>query len=555
MFNGSALVLDKPVYTTGTGQTFSVTRLDFLLSNIALRNDQGQWLEQTNWQAYLSAGAARLSCSVSNFPGGRYNRIKFHVGLREDLNHSNPAQFHAAHPLNPVLNGLHWNWAGGYVFLALEGHWRTSSGEWSGYAYHLGNDPMLMTVELPVNLDLDDPKALKLALDMARLLNFEFNENISSTHSRKGDRFAAEFKQRIELAFCVASGGSLSLPVAASPAKANTPQPHLAKLTPYRFSFSDQFPMPDLPRDNPLSNEGVELGRRLFSETKLSVNNSQSCASCHNSRNAFTDSGKRFSLGAEGQTGTRNSMPLFNLAWKKSFFWDGRAPSLRAQALMPIENPLEMHESLQQLTAKLNADTNYPAMFQQVFGSREITAERIGLALEQFMLTLASCDSKFDRALRNQIKLTPEESRGFELFMTEYDPRREQYGADCFHCHGGPLFQSQAFGNNGLDSVFRDRGLQETTGKTSDAGKFSVPSLRNVAVTAPYMHDGRFRTLEEVVEHYSTGLKRSSTLDPNLAKHPVSGIQLSEMDKKALVAFLKTLTDPAFEHPEVARAP
>jgi cytochrome c peroxidase len=142
--------------------------------------------------------------------------------------------------------------------------------------------------------------------------------------------------------------------------------------------------------------------------------------------------------------------------------------------------------------------------------------------------------------------LAEDEKRGLELFMTEYDPRREQYGADCFHCHGGPLFQSQTFANNGLDSDFKDLGRAKVTGRDFDQGKFSTPSLRNVALTAPYMHDGRFQTLQEVVEHYSTGQKRSVTLDPNLAKHPDGGVRLNEGDKRALVAFLKTLTDEKY---------
>ena len=148
--------------------------------------------------------------------------------------------------------------------------------------------------------------------------------------------------------------------------------------------------------------------------------------------------------------------------------------------------------------------------------------------------------------MRGEGNLSAEEKRGFELFSTEFDPRRQQYGADCFHCHGGPLFQTQSFANNGLDSDSPDPGRSLITGRPGDRGKFAVPSLRNVALTAPYMHDGHFKTLEEVIEHYSSGVKRSATLDPNLAKHPTSGIQLSSADKHALVAFLKTLTDEQF---------
>jgi cytochrome c peroxidase len=191
---------------------------------------------------------------------------------------------------------------------------------------------------------------------------------------------------------------------------------------------------------------------------------------------------------------------------------------------------------------------NYPSLFASAFGSPEITPQKIALALENFLLTLTSFDSKFDRALRGEEKLTAEEQRGFELFSTEYDPRRGQFGADCFHCHGGPLFQSQSFASNGLDAKVSDPGRAKVTGKESDQGKFSVPSLRNVALTAPYMHDGRFDTLEQVIDHYTSGVKRSATLDPNLAKHPDGGVPLSEPDKRALVAFLKSLTDEKFQN-------
>lgn len=189
---------------------------------------------------------------------------------------------------------------------------------------------------------------------------------------------------------------------------------------------------------------------------------------------------------------------------------------------------------------------DYPSLFADAFGTPEINADRMARALEQFLLTLVAHDSKFDRVLAGQNKFTPEEKRGFELFQTEYDPRRGQFGADCFHCHGGRLCQSQSFANNGLDTDGKDLGRYLTTKRDGDKGKFSVPSLRNVALTAPYMHDGRFKTLEEVIEHYSSGVKRNPTLDPNLAKHPKGGVPLTAADKQAIVAFLKTLTDERF---------
>ncbi|MEY3896979.1 MAG: hypothetical protein RLZZ214_2500, partial [Verrucomicrobiota bacterium] len=264
-----------------------------------------------------------------------------------------------------------------------------------------------------------------------------------------------------------------------------------------------------------------------------------SCASCHAADAAFSDP-RKFSTGVRGQTGTRNSMPLMNLAWKTSYFWDGRAPSLRAQALMPIQDHTEMDETLERVINKLTAKSDYPPLFVAAFGPSDISAEKIGLALEQYLLTLTAHDSKFDQALRGKAALSGDEMRGFELFMTEYEPRTGQTGADCFHCHGGPLFSDHQFHNNGLGGD--DPGRAKITGATGDQGKFASPSLRNIALTAPYMHDGRFATLEEVVEHYSSGVLRGPTLDPNLAKHPAGGLNLGTADKAALVAFLKTLT-------------
>jgi cytochrome c peroxidase len=286
----------------------------------------------------------------------------------------------------------------------------------------------------------------------------------------------------------------------------------------------------------------------LFHDAKLSRNNSQSCASCHDQSKAFTD-GQRYSLGESGQTGRRNAMPLVNLAWAKEFFWDGRAKSLREQVLMPIQDKHEMNETLERVAEKLKADRDYATQFKAAFGTTDISSERIALAMEQFLLTLVSQESKFDRAARKLTTLTPQEQRGLQLFVTEHDPARGLRGADCFHCHGGNLFSNHQFMNNGLAELVGDLGRLEVTKSEADRSKFKVPSLRNVALTAPYMHDGRFATLEEVIEHYNGPMHRSRTLDPNLAKHPEAGLGLSAEDKAALVAFLKTLTDEQFVSP------
>ncbi len=539
-------------YATTAGETFSITRVSYLVSDFALQRDDGSWLALSNSAAWLDFEQGRDSFRLENVPSDRYGAFRFLVGLSPQLNHANVAQFPAGHPLNPNVNGLHWSWQGGYVFLALEGLWRNSAGELDGWAYHLARDTNAVRITLAAPMAVTNASKVELNFDIATVFNLpqplSFRRDGSSTHSRDGDPLCAALVKNLAGAFSIGSTGELSVAEIAS----SEPRPLFlpGKYTPYEFTMSPVFPIPDLPRDNPLTVERVELGRALFFDRRLSRNGAQACADCHAPDKAYTD-GRQTARGAEGQLGSRHTMPLFNLAWKRQFFWDGRAPSLREQILQPVQNPLEMADSLTNVVAKLKQPgTAYPARFAAAFGSAEITPEKIALALENYLLTLTSYDSKFDRVQRGDEKFTPEEQRGFELFATEYDPRRGQFGADCFHCHGGPLFQSQTFANNGLDDVFPDTGREKVTGRGADCGKFAVPSLRNVEVTAPYMHDGRFKTLDEVIEHYCTGVKRSATLDPNLAKHPDGGVPLDDSDKRALTAFLKTLTDERYRlHP------
>jgi cytochrome c peroxidase len=297
-----------------------------------------------------------------------------------------------------------------------------------------------------------------------------------------------------------------------------------------------------LSADNPLTVEGAALGEKLFNDARLSGNGTQSCANCHAPARAFSDA-VAMSVGAEGKSGVRNAMPLTNLAWSPSYAWDGSKPRIRDQALAAMTNSIEMHGDPEHVIAGLARDAGLGEAFAAAFGSKGITAERIGLALEQYLLIQVSADSRFDRSLRGAAELSEQEKQGFALFVTEYDPARGKRGADCFHCHGGALFSDFGFKNNGLDLVSADAGRTVVTGNTSDAGKFKTPSLRNVALTAPYMHDGRFATLEEVVAHYDHGVKRAAALDPNLAKHPDAGLGLTPAEQAALVAFLRTLTN------------
>lgn len=293
-------------------------------------------------------------------------------------------------------------------------------------------------------------------------------------------------------------------------------KPHVT--TPYVLQVPTGFPQPALPEDNPLTVEGILLGRQLFYDPILSLDSSQSCGSCHNTAFGFTDNGLTYSVGVDGSEGDRNSMPLHNLAWHQSFFWDGRSPSLREQSLDPISSPIEMKEDVLHVVEKLQRQPRYQDAFTAAFGDEEVTPERMGLAMEQFMLTILSGgESKFDRFIAGTESLTAEETLGMQLFNGESNPNSPTPGADCFHCHGGALFTNHKLMNNGLDSVLTDLGLGAVTGLATDNGKFKVPSLRNIAYTAPYMHDGRFQTLEEVVEFYNSGVHPNSpNLDPSM---------------------------------------
>lgn len=307
--------------------------------------------------------------------------------------------------------------------------------------------------------------------------------------------------------------------------------------------FANKLIAPVIPANNPLTEEGVALGKKLFFDRRLSGNNSQSCATCHNPQRSFTNN-RQFSEGIDGLLGTRNSMPLFNLAWNfdERFAWDGKEIGLERQALEPVKNPIEMHANWETVAEKLQASPEYPDLFLQAFGNSEIDSVLITKALAQFERTLISGNSKFDRYLNGETTLTPQESAGFNVFMDEAK-------GDCFHCHGSdnnPLWTDNKFHNNGLDSTFSDLGLGGVTGDTNDNGKFRSPSLRNLRFTAPYMHDGRFATLDAVIQHYSEGLQPSATIDPLMKKVNQGGVGLSLQEKANLKAFLLSLSDPDF---------
>ncbi|RSK47022.1 cytochrome-c peroxidase [Hymenobacter rigui] len=324
--------------------------------------------------------------------------------------------------------------------------------------------------------------------------------------------------------------------------------------TPYPLTLPASLPQnASVPAENPLTVEGVELGRKLFYEVKLSGNGTQSCASCHQQSRAFTD-GQLRAIGAEGQTHRRNTMSLVNLLWEKNLAWDGAATSLEQQARTPIENPVEMHQLLADGVRKLQQTTLYPPLFQKAFGSTTITEDNVLKALAQFERTLISANSRYDRYLRKEISLTPTERAGAALFNNHPGEVSGLFirGGACHHCHisENGLFSSPDFFNNGLDASFTDPGRSGITNQASDRGKFKAPSLRNIAQTAPYMHDGRFQTLEQVLDHYNEHIQVTSPgVDPNvLLSNTPNGtrLDLTAQEKTQLVAFLKTLTDSTF---------
>lgn len=325
----------------------------------------------------------------------------------------------------------------------------------------------------------------------------------------------------------------------------------------YTLDVGD-FPDPGIPADNVPTVAGVQLGRMLFYEKMLSKDGSQSCADCHLQKDGFSDI-RQFSIGVEQLPGKRQAMAVFNLAWHKNgMFWDGRAPLVRDQALKPIQDPLEMNETLENVVAKLRADKRYTDQFIRAFGDDNITPERMGLAMEQFEFTMISNNSKYDRYLAGTESLTDSEERGRQLFFAEFDPFLGQKGGECFHCHSGFNFTNDEYMNNGLDEEanFTDEGRSQVTNNPADKAKFKVPSLRNIAITPPYMHDGRFTTLEQVIEHYDTGVKNSPTMD-GLLFHNIEpgGLHLTAQDRADLVAFLKTLTDVSFLEDERFSSP
>ena len=300
------------------------------------------------------------------------------------------------------------------------------------------------------------------------------------------------------------------------------------------FSYPSSWPKPTYDfSKNPIEKNKVILGRVLFYDPILSENNSISCESCHSPYSAFTHIDHALSHGIYDSIGTRNSPALMNLAWKKSFMWDGAINNLDMQALAPISHPLEMGSSIKKVVIKLQASKKYRQLYFQAYGDSIPTGEKTLKAISQFLLTLVSANSKYDKVMSGDLQFTAQEKNGYTLFQK-----------NCSSCHREPLFTNDEFANNGLpdNPTLKDKGRMHITLDSTDTYKFKIPTLRNIEYTYPYMHDGRFKKLSEVMNHYTSGIIQSKTLAPELKEK----IKLTENEKVDLISFLLTLSDKEF---------
>jgi len=297
----------------------------------------------------------------------------------------------------------------------------------------------------------------------------------------------------------------------------------------FALTYPDYFPTPVYDfTNNELTKSRFLLGKKLFFDTQLSNDGTISCNSCHAQAHGFADHNVALSAGVNGALGNRNSPSIANMIWSPSFMWDGGVNHIEVFSVAPITNPVEMHETMSNVVYKLNQSETYKKEFKAAYGKDVITDQDLLRALTIYMSMIVSCDSKYDQVRQGKTSFTADEASGYELFQQK-----------CASCHTEPLFTSYQFVNNGLDSVFSDLGRAKITFNPSDNGKFKIPSLRNVELTYPYMHDGRFWSLSQVLDHYSSGIQVSETLAPELQ----NAISLSVSEKQQLIDFLKTLTD------------
>jgi cytochrome c peroxidase len=524
--SGEPLVLGRLTYTNTAGNRFAIDRLRYYVSDVVLHGAAGA--EHTSGVHYCDLSAdATQRITLPDVPSGQYERISFVFGLDDTRNLT------GALPSTPENDAMEWPAAlgGGYHYMLLEGRFEDATGSERTCRVQTGrlvsggtSTSHYFEVTLPnssVAIGTGTTHLLAL-MDVGGWFAdppYDFNDYGT-------DMAASAAAQQI-----LEDNG-----------------PHVfAPLTqdPVTIEFPPAFPPMIVPADNPTTRQGVFLGRNLYHDPILSADSTLACAGCHRPEHSFADV-TRFSVGIDGISGTRNANALVNPGFVTVSFWDGRARDLEAQALEPVQNPIEMNLPWSEVTERLAANARYRRLFLRAFGTVEITPDRVTKAIAQFERTLISANAKYDRWAAGEIQLTAAEERGHAMFFSEV--------GDCFHCHGQNLaFTDNLFHNVGVDAVIVDPGLGGRTGLPSDMGLFRTPTLRNVELTGPYMHDGRFATLHEVVQHYNSGGFRTPTVDP-LIRVGV-GLRLTDQQVDDLVAFLMVLTDttyatnPAYQSP------
>ncbi|HEX6791498.1 MAG TPA: cytochrome c peroxidase [Candidatus Krumholzibacteria bacterium] len=352
------------------------------------------------------------------------------------------------------------------------------------------------------------------------------------------------FVAALWLAACSNDDGGVDPPPPPPPGACTATSSQCPPATPLYIDVPAHFPaMPEEP-DNPLTVEGVALGRLLFYDPILSGDSTQACASCHIQDRAFSDS-RPFSAGIRGIKGTRHAPPIVNPAWIGAMFWDGRAHGLEDQARGPVPNEIEMDLPWPAAIERLKRHRDYPELFCAAFGDSCISVDRVVKAIAQFERTFMSFNSKFDRVMRGEDTFTPEEAAGRQIFNSEI--------GDCFHCHAEPLFATTGkFANTGLDSIVVDHGRFDVTHDARDMGAFKAPTLRNASERFVFMHDSRFSSLRAAIEHYNGGFHDSELVDP-LIRARLGRRLMREGEIDTLIIYLNTLTDPEFlTNPDLA---
>jgi cytochrome c peroxidase len=519
--DATPLAFGALVYENAAGNRYSVDRFRYYVSGVRLERTDGSVVEMDAVHYRDAADPGTSTFTLEDVPGGSYVALSLLIGL--DAAHNE----WGALPDTPENAAMRWpaSLGDGYHYAWLEGRYRDETGAAAPYAVRTGRiddgvnfDDNLVRLVVPTSALVVDEGPV--TLDVEVNVNAWFDDP----------------------PFDLAENADMVADPAAQAALRDNASdlldPVIIELEPVSFTFPGAEPpvMPE-PAGNPTTRQGIQLGRLLFYDPILSGDSTLACAGCHVQERAFGDP-RRLSVGIGGERTPRHAPTIINPGWIRDLFWDGRSPSIEDQAIHPVENPIEMAADWDDVVADIQAHPTYPALFRQVFGTSTIERDLVLKAIAQFERSLISRSSRYDRWLRGQESFTAQEERGWAIFHSE--------SADCFHCHHpNELFTTNQFINIGLDSVVVDPGLGGIDGDPNHLSQFRVPTLRNVGVSAPYMHDGRFATLEEVLEHYRTGGKAGTANVSPLIRTGV-GLPLSDQDIEDIIAFLHTLTDESF---------